>query len=132
MNISNAPLMRMQEKEVNKMENEIENEYEITTTEERTIVKFSKEMTVRMSGSWGSGAPAKVKLNYIVRVNESTNRGSFEFYSDDMDWYAEGGLWFNKDNELSDYDGTFSLDENVMDMLEYIGYNVNEMRESMK
>ena len=27
------------------MENEIENEYEITTTEERTIVKFSKEMS---------------------------------------------------------------------------------------
>ena len=114
------------------MENEIKNKYEITTTEERTIVKFSKEMTVRMSGSWGSGTPEKVKLNYIVRVNESTNRGSFEFYSDDMDWYAEGGLWFIKDMELSDYDGTFSLDENVMDMLEYIGYNVNEMRESMK
>ena len=119
------------------MENEIENEYEIMTTEERTIVKFSKEMTVRMEGSWGSGTPEKVKLNYIVRINNLKSnsgniRGSFEFYSDDMDWYAQGGLWFTKDKELSDYDGTFSLDDNVMNMLEYIGYDVNEMREAMK
>ena len=36
------------------------------------------------------------------------------------DYYAEGGLWFNG-NELTDYDGVFDLDENIIDCVKEMG-----------
>ena len=56
-------------------------------------------------------------------------RGSFEWYSGNGEWYCAGGLWFNTDKELMDYDGCFSLSEEVMDCLEAMGWNVDDMRD---
>jgi len=84
-----------------------------------------------------------VKLTFNVGVNDEafTMRngysckpyyyGSFEWYSDDERWYCEGGLWFNEDKELDDYDGCYSLATEVMDAVEKMGFNVDEMRDCL-
>ena len=42
---------------------------------------------------------------YIIEVDSIKQYGSFEMYSDDGEYYAEGGLWFSK-GVLYDYDGS--------------------------
>jgi len=73
-----------------------------------------------------------VEMEFIVRLPED-NYGSFEFYdtkTSGENWYAEGGLWF-KDNELTDYDGVFSLSKVILDILEENGYDVKEIRKNI-
>lgn len=61
----------------------------------------------------------KTGLTATVKVFDSENYGCFEVYSLDEDetYYAEGGLWFNDDKELTDCDGVFSLPSEVIDIL---------------
>lgn len=61
----------------------------------------------------------KKTMEYTVGWNKEEGRGWFEIYDEESggnDYYAEGGLWFDK-NELTDYDGVFSLDENVVECI---------------
>jgi hypothetical protein len=73
-----------------------------------------------------------IKLHVTVGINSDTY-GWFEFYDKQTageEWYAEGGLWF-RDNELIDYDGVFSLPNFVLDKLQELGYNVEDMKETL-
>ena len=69
-------------------------------------------------------------LTFNLKVGEmktdGSQYGSFEWYSGDQRWYAEGGLWF-QDNELKDYDGCFSLASQIIEKLHEHGYNVKDI-----
>ena len=45
---------------------------------------------------------------------------SFEFFTDDEEQYAEGGLWF-QNTKITEYDGVFSLPKEVIAMLKFLG-----------
>ena len=76
---------------------------------------------------------AKVELTFNVSVGalkeDGTRRGSFEWYSGDLEWYAEGGLWFRGD-ELTDYDGCYSLASQIIEKLHEEGYDVKDIASS--
>ena len=70
----------------------------------------------------------KVEMEFIVRLPSDDNYGSFEFYDTETggdQWYAEGGLWFDEDKNLTDYDGVFALSYLLIEMLEQNGYNAD-------
>ena len=53
--------------------------------------------------------PETVTMTTKVWIWESRpNRGSFSWGGDD-DWYAEGGLWFDDEGYLTDFDGVYDL-----------------------
>ena len=66
-------------------------------------------------------------MEYNVGWDKERERGWFEMYDEESrgdDYYAEGGLWFNG-NELTDYDGVFDLDENIIDCVKKMGAIIN-------
>ena len=75
---------------------------------------------------------SKVTLTFNVsvreRLDDGTQRGSFEWYSDDERWYAAGGLWF-RDGELTDYDGVFNLSDAIIRKLHEHEFDVTEIAE---
>ena len=75
---------------------------------------------------------SKVTLTFNVsvreRLDDGTQRGSFEWYSDDERWYAAGGLWF-RDGELTDYDGVFNLSDAIIRKLHEHEFDVAEIAE---
>ena len=75
---------------------------------------------------------SKVTLTFNVsvreRLDDGTQRGSFEWYSSDERWYAAGGLWFTN-GELTDYDGVFNLSDAIIRKLHEHGFDVQEMAE---
>ena len=65
--------------------------------------------------------------NYTICINEDMTYGSFEHlvYGED----AGGGLWFNKDGVLEDYEGVFSLDPEIIESLKENGYDTYLMED---
>jgi len=69
-----------------------------------------------------------VELEVTVGIKEEGTYGWFELYdieSGGEEWYAEGGLWFDGNKNLTDYDGTFSLPKPVEEKLNEWGYNTD-------
>ena len=64
-----------------------------------------------------------VSKNYTVEVSTKDQYGYFEHnqYGDE----ASGGLWF-ENNELSDFDGTFVLPEEVGESIEKMGFIIDK------
>ena len=93
------------------------------------------ERRVRMEGSWGGTKPKTRMIRYNVWLPDGDQtRGSFELYdleSRGEEFYGEGGLWFNDQKELVDYDGVFSLSSVILDICEENGFNVEDMRRSL-
>lgn len=87
---------------------------------------------VRNEGSWGATEWEEVNMVLHVHMNESRTYGSFESYEEGGygQYYAEGGLWIT-DNELVDYDGMFSLDLRVLDILDEWDFDTSDMREAL-
>ncbi|NUW26992.1 hypothetical protein HUX57_09965 [Arcobacter butzleri] len=62
--------------------------------------------------------------NYSIGIYPDENRGWFEHYK-----YGDeqgGGLWFNSDKELTDYDGISSLPLEVVEAIRGLGYKVDQ------
>ena len=78
------------------------------------------ETKVRMEGSWGATPFENATLRITAHANMDRLRGWFEIYDTDGGdrWYAEGGLWFNQDGELVDYDGVGNLDWRIRKWIE--------------
>ena len=79
------------------------------------------ESKARMEGSWGATGWTTVELNITAHANMDTLRGWFEIHDPKTggnEWYAEGGLWFNQDGELTDYDGVGNLDSRIRKWIE--------------
>jgi len=89
---------------------------------------FKKVMYVGWESSMSPHIEREKKtMEYHVGWNKEKGRGWFEVYDEESggeDYYAEGGLWFDK-NELTDYDGVFSLDENVVECIKDWGADVS-------
>ena len=56
-------------------------------------------------------------IEFNVHYNPLKDYGSFEYYNNDGDVYAEGGLWF-RDGALYDYDGVYSLPKSIRKQLD--------------
>jgi hypothetical protein len=83
-----------------------------------------KKETFKVTTSRGT------ELEVTVGI-KSEDYGWFEVYDTKTGGeraYAEGGLWFDKDENstyLRDYDGVFELPKYIMDKLEEWGYNMD-------
>jgi hypothetical protein len=76
----------------------------------------------------------KKTMEYTIEWYKESERGWFEIYDEESggeDYYAEGGLEFDG-NKLTDYDGVFSLDDEVLKCLKEWGADVSEMEELLK
>ena len=72
----------------------------------------------------------KKTMQYHVGWIKDEERGWWELYDDESggdDYYGEGTLSFSG-NELYDYDGAFSLDEEILNCLEGMGADVKQIR----
>ena len=94
---------------------------------------FIERENLVMSGSFGSmGREDDVSLTVHMNYDYENRHGTFEFYrTGSDDWYGSGGLWVDENNELTDYDGVYSLMPFVLDWLQGVGVNVSDMRESL-
>jgi hypothetical protein len=88
-----------------------------------TIVKDNHK--VRLEYSHGATDWEEVEMTYHIQADPMKQYGSFEMYSDDGDYYAEGGLWFDK-GELVDYDGIFELPQIIKNQLIKWGFSLEE------
>ena len=71
----------------------------------------------------------KKTMEYHVGWDKGREHGWFEIYDEESggeDYYAEGGLSFDG-NKLYDYDGVFSLDDEVLKCLKEWGADVSEI-----
>lgn len=87
---------------------------------------FLTTTNLYMQGSWGVGKKEQ-NVEVSVTVNINGSKGSFEIYDTETSgdsWYASGGLWF-KGNQLTGYDGVFSLSDLVIEELESRGYRID-------
>ena len=90
-------------------------------------------------GSWGGTEYQTRTMRFNVSTPDTPRQdgswyGSFEWYdleSGGDEFYAEGGLWFNENKEMRDYDGVASLPDEILDICEFDGFNVDDMRESL-
>lgn len=62
--------------------------------------------------------------NYSIGIYPDENRGWFEHYKHGDE--QGGGLWFNSDKELTDYDGISSLPLEVVEAIRGLGYKVDQ------
>lgn len=57
--------------------------------------------------------------NWLVEISPDSNYGYFE----NQNTGAGGGLWFDSDKCLMDYDGVFELSKHVIQCIESLDYN---------
>lgn len=60
--------------------------------------------------------------NWTVEIDNNENYGCFEHNKTGVG----GGLWFDEDKVLIDYDGVFELPEEVKSTLKEHGYGIEE------
>lgn len=85
----------------------------------------------RMEGSWGVSAPLTeglVEMRLSLTIFEAEDRGYAEMFIPSIDEYAEIGLTF-EGGALVDYDGIMSIPDQLLDMLDELGFNTSEMRD---
>ena len=86
--------------------------------------KFTFNSPINRETSYGSTPLTDDAASEMEVVVNSNGKGWFDWYIEELDEYEEGGLWFDE-NELTDYDGVFSLPEQLITFLEEQGYNMN-------
>lgn len=83
-------------------------------------IEIESEETMRYENSFGV-VPNSTKTTTMVtrfQINEERQRGSYEWYDKDGDrYYCEGGLWFDENMILTDFDGNFDLPP---DLIKYL------------
>ena len=87
----------------------------------RYELDITEESKARLTASWGETKWEAVELRITAWACMERLRGGFEIYDTATRgerWYAEGGLWFDEDGDLTDYDGVFSLDSRISKWIE--------------
>ena len=86
--------------------------------------------TVHQSGRALSQVSRGLTVNLYQKVGKPAPH-AFEFYTDDEEQYAEGGLWYEycaeQGTRITEYDGVFCLAKEVVAMLQQLGYNTTEV-----
>ena len=94
----------------------------------KSQLTFYTKANLRLENSFVTLAKKNaVELEVTVGINNE-GYGWFEFLDVETsgeNWYAEGGLWFNDNKELTDYDGIFCLPDFIIQKLEELGYNAD-------
>ena len=84
---------------------------------------MTEDTWVNMVGSWGGTKPEKRSMRYTAWTRGT--RGGFEIYDTENSerYYAEGGLWFNREEPhyLCDYDGIYALPIQIVLWLDRLG-----------
>jgi len=89
----------------------------------RERYEWNDEEDMHRENSFGILPNSKRKVNMITLLRMKYEddgkplRGSFEWYDEEDYYYCEGGLWFNDEGHMSDYDGNFSLPPRVQQFL---------------
>lgn len=96
-------------------------------------IKLDRKFQIRprMEGSWGVSAPLTeglVEMQLSLTIFEDEDRGYAEMFIPSIDEYVEIGLIFDA-GALVDYDGIMSIPDQLLDMLDELGFNTSEMRE---
>ncbi len=96
-------------------------------------IRKTVKQTLQMENSFGVIRKEEdVEIEFIARLPKN-HYGSFEMFDKKTggeNWYAEGGLWF-AGNELTHYDGVFSLSDVILNILKEHGYDVKEMKNTL-
>jgi hypothetical protein len=87
--------------------------------------RYSLDITVEKKicwgGSWGNTQWEDVELRIRAWACMDRQRGGFEIYdiaTRGEAYYGEGGLWFDEDGDLVDYDGVYDLDRDIREWIE--------------
>ena len=90
-------------------------------------IEIESEETMHYENSFGVLPNSTNTVTMVTRfsINEDTHYGSFEWFDKGGNdrYYAEGGLWFNDDMVLTDFDGIFDLPP---DLIKYL-YDNNHL-----
>lgn len=90
-------------------------------------VEWNEDVFVVRETAYGVIEKSNKAINctFHIVINDD-DTGWFEWYDTecDMDWYCEGGLWFDG-NELTDFDGVFDLCEPIKKKLIQLGYKLD-------
>ena len=89
--------------------------------------RFEITRTIRYENSFGTCSPEyeNVKFNVIVSVNDEIKEGWWQMDGNNGEHYSSGGLWFDDNRKLTDYDGIFSLPDYIGDKLKEHGYDTS-------
>ena len=89
--------------------------------------EFTVTETISYHNSFGKVGPdyPDVEFNVIVSVNDETRQGWWQIDGDGGLHNASGGLWFDDNRKLTDYDGIFSLPYYIGEKLKEHGYDVS-------
>tara|TARA_R100000329_G_C7564457_1_gene199669 strand:- start:80 stop:469 length:390 start_codon:yes stop_codon:yes gene_type:complete len=90
----------------------------------RDRLSMERESWVCMEGSWGATPRVKRTMKISAWVNTEKGRGGFEVYdveSGGEEYYGSGGIWLDNNNYICDYDGTGSLDLDIIEWLDELG-----------
>jgi hypothetical protein len=71
-----------------------------------------ENLPMRHEGSWGSTKSEMTKMKCSWWIDCDRERGGFEWYDIETGghrYYAEGGLWFDENMKLNDFDGVGDL-----------------------
>lgn len=88
--------------------------------------EFTVKRSITYQNSFGQVGPdyPDVEFNVIVSVNDERKKGWWQIDGGGGAHYASGGLWFDDNRKLTDYDGIFSLPDYIGEKLEEHGYDV--------
>lgn len=96
------------------------------------MLQLSRQFQVapRYEGSWGSTPASEglVEMTLSLTIIEDEDRGYAELFIPAIDEYAEIGLVF-EGGALVDYDGVMTIPDQLLDMLDELGFNTSEMRD---
>ncbi len=90
---------------------------------ERIVIETKETMHYETSHGVVPNSEATTTMVTAFKINDETHYGSYEWYDKETGgerFYAEGGLWFNDDMELEDFDGCFNLPP---DLIQYMYEN---------
>ena len=79
---------------------------------------------VCMEGSWGATPRVERTMRLTASADRETGRGWFKVYDVETrgdEFYGGGGLWFNDNGYLWDYDGVSSIDLGIIEWLDDLG-----------
>lgn len=91
-------------------------------------VSFESKEHLTLASSYGVIKKEEVEIE--VNISIDGNRGSFELYDLETggeSWYAEGGLWLEKETHLIEYDGVHDLPTVVSNKLIEMGINLDNL-----
>ena len=85
---------------------------------------LTEESSVCWEGSWGATPRVNTVMRITAWADSERGLGGFEVYDVESggDWhYGSGGMWFDDNGYISDYDGCASLDHRIIEWLDTLG-----------